>query len=100
MTDKELTAEACLIELREKLRELFPVLTVSVNVCAAWMPEHRDKDFATIRMFEATPHTREFNAPSLEECMVQVRLWLEDQRFDEVIRICKERAASRNVSND
>jgi hypothetical protein len=79
MTNPTITVEECLAELRR----MFPILTVSVNVYANWIPDRRDKDFVTIRMFGAaptTPHTREFNAPTLAECMAQVRTWKQEQR--------------------
>ena len=73
LTNKELTVERCLNDLRE----MFPVLTATVNTYASWAFDRRDKDFVTIRLFGATttPHTLEFNAHSLSDAMAQVRDW-------------------------
>lgn len=72
-----LTVEAALKELRE----MFPVLTATVNVYASWMFDRRDKDFVTVRLFGAvkSPHTIEFNAHTLDDVMAQVRQWKEAQ---------------------
>lgn len=68
-----------------ELREMFPVLTATINTYASWMFDRRDKDFVTIRLFGATttPHTLEFNARALAECMAQIRAWKEKEKTDE-----------------
>lgn len=68
-----LSVEAALAELRE----MFPVLTATVNTYASWAFDRRDKDFVTVRLFGATttPHTLEFNSHTLNEAMDQVRAW-------------------------